>query len=334
MRIMIINGPNLNMLGIREPHIYGTTTLDAIKSVCEEFAHVSGAQLSFHQSNHEGVMVDLIQSARTEADAIIINPAAYSFTSVAIFDALKIFEGPIYEVHISNIHARDGGAAIVAGNERVLRARFADAKFFWDLDRKIALDDLVPKLADVVFHAKLGSVADKTARMEKLAGKLAAFVPGGDAMLASRAAQLSKADLVSGMVGEFAELAPGLRPKTSLLENGTGQRGRVPGGAQATDTAHHVGRRVDVADLVEKSQPVRGQQLPQRGDVHGPTLPGLALALIDCQPSPIVVLALSEGVCQMKSSERGHTCRSPSSRSRIASSSARSTPSRSPRPVW
>src|SRR5436190_3706417 len=107
MRIMIINGPNLNMLGIREPHIYGSTTLDAIKTSCEEFANFAGAKLSFHQSNHEGVLVDLIQSARQEADAVIINPADYSFTSIAIFDALKIFEGPIIEVHISNIHARD-----------------------------------------------------------------------------------------------------------------------------------------------------------------------------------------------------------------------------------
>ena len=107
MRIMILNGPNLNMLGVREPHIYGSTTLDAIKASCEEVAKLAGAQLSFHQSNHEGVLVDLIQSARTEADALIINPAGYSFTSVAIFDALKAFEGPIFEVHISNIHARD-----------------------------------------------------------------------------------------------------------------------------------------------------------------------------------------------------------------------------------
>jgi 3-dehydroquinate dehydratase-2 len=107
MRIMIINGPNLNLLGIREPHIYGSTTLDAIKASCEEFASFAGAQLSFHQSNHEGVLVDLIQSARTDADALIINPAAYSFTSIAMFDALKIFERPIFEVHISNIHARD-----------------------------------------------------------------------------------------------------------------------------------------------------------------------------------------------------------------------------------
>src|SRR5499433_1400265 len=100
MRIMIINGPNLNMLGIREPHIYGSTTLDAIKAACEEFASFAGAQLSFHQSNHEGVMVDLIQSAREEADAIIINPAGYSFTSVAMVDALMAFEGPIFEVHV------------------------------------------------------------------------------------------------------------------------------------------------------------------------------------------------------------------------------------------
>jgi len=107
MRLMILNGPNLNLLGVREPHIYGSTTLAAIRASCEEFAKLTGAHLEFHQSNHEGVLVDLIQSARENADAIIINPAGYSFTSVAIFDALKAFEGPIFEVHISNIHARD-----------------------------------------------------------------------------------------------------------------------------------------------------------------------------------------------------------------------------------
>jgi 3-dehydroquinate dehydratase-2 len=107
MRIMILNGANLNMLGIREPHIYGSTTLEAVKQACEDFAKFAGAELSFHQSNHEGVLVDLIQSARTTADALIINPAAHSFTSVAMFDAMKIFDGPILEVHISNIHARD-----------------------------------------------------------------------------------------------------------------------------------------------------------------------------------------------------------------------------------
>jgi len=104
---MILNGPNLNLLGVREPHIYGTTTLAAIQGSCEELARVAGAQLSFHQSNHEGVLVDLIHSAREAADAIIINPAACSFTSIALLDAIKVFDGPVFEVHISNIHARD-----------------------------------------------------------------------------------------------------------------------------------------------------------------------------------------------------------------------------------
>jgi 3-dehydroquinate dehydratase II len=106
-RLMILNGPNLNLLGVREPHIYGATTLAAIKKSCEEFAAFAGAQLLFHQSNHEGDLVDFIQSAREHSDALIVNPAAYSFTSIAMFDAFKAFEGPIFEVHIPNIHARD-----------------------------------------------------------------------------------------------------------------------------------------------------------------------------------------------------------------------------------
>jgi 3-dehydroquinate dehydratase-2 len=106
-RLTILNGPNLNLLGIREPHIYGTTTLAAIEASCTAFAADLGASLAFHQSNHEGVLVDLIHEARQAADAIIINPAGYSFTSVALFDALKAFDKPIVEVHISNIHARD-----------------------------------------------------------------------------------------------------------------------------------------------------------------------------------------------------------------------------------
>ena len=106
-RLMILNGPNLNLLGVREPHIYGTTTLAQIKESCETEAKQLKLELSFHQSNHEGALVDLIQSARQDADAIIINPAAYSFTSIAIIDAIKAFEGPVLEVHISNIHARD-----------------------------------------------------------------------------------------------------------------------------------------------------------------------------------------------------------------------------------
>jgi 3-dehydroquinate dehydratase-2 len=106
-RLMILNGPNLNLLGVREPHIYGTTTLAQIRENCEAHAGHLGMTLAFHQSNHEGQIVDWIQSAREAADAIIINPAAYSFTSIAIVDAIKAFEGPVLEVHISNIHARD-----------------------------------------------------------------------------------------------------------------------------------------------------------------------------------------------------------------------------------
>jgi 3-dehydroquinate dehydratase-2 len=106
-RITVLNGPNLNLLGTREPHIYGTTTLADIEASCADFARDLGATLTFRQSNHEGVLVDWIQAARTEAEALIINPAGYSFTSVAMFDALKVFPGPIIEVHISNIHARD-----------------------------------------------------------------------------------------------------------------------------------------------------------------------------------------------------------------------------------
>jgi len=106
-RLMILNGPNLNLLGVREPDIYGTTTLAAIEASCGEFAGVIGALVAFHQSNHEGALVDLVQSAREAADAIIINPAGFSFTSIALLDALKAFDGPVIEVHISNIHARD-----------------------------------------------------------------------------------------------------------------------------------------------------------------------------------------------------------------------------------
>jgi 3-dehydroquinate dehydratase-2 len=106
-RVMILNGPNLNLLGVREPHIYGTTTLEEIRVACEREASKLALTISFHQSNHEGELVDLIQSARQNADAIIINPAAYSFTSIAMVDAIKAFDGPVIEVHISNIHARD-----------------------------------------------------------------------------------------------------------------------------------------------------------------------------------------------------------------------------------
>src|SRR5262245_148463 len=106
----------------------------------------------------------------------------------------------------SNMQAKDGGKAIVNGNERVLRARLSDAKFFWDQDRKVKLEERVPALKDIVFHAKLGTVADKVARLQTLAAELASFVPDADVDQVRSAALLAKADLTSGMVGEFPEL--------------------------------------------------------------------------------------------------------------------------------
>ena len=107
---------------------------------------------------------------------------------------------------VANIEAPDGNAAVRAGNERVLRARLADAKFFWDQDRMRRLEDRLPMLDKVVFHAKLGSVGDKVRRLERLADRLVPFVPGADAVLCRQAVRLAKADLVTGMVGEFPEL--------------------------------------------------------------------------------------------------------------------------------
>ncbi len=121
--IYILNGPNLNRLGTREPEIYGTTTLAEIEAMCREAA--GGQPLKFLQSNHEGQIVEWIHEAIDGGSGIIINPAALSFTSIAILDALKMFKGPIIELHISNIHARDeahrhsrisaGVTAVIAG---------------------------------------------------------------------------------------------------------------------------------------------------------------------------------------------------------------------------
>ncbi len=107
---------------------------------------------------------------------------------------------------IANMQPTDNGAAIVAGHERVLRARLSDGRFFWDQDRKKTLQAWGEGLASVTFHAKLGSIADKVSRINALAAKLAAYIPGTDAGLVARAAALCKADLVTGMVGEFPDL--------------------------------------------------------------------------------------------------------------------------------
>lgn len=105
--IYVLNGPNLNLLGLREPEIYGHKTLADVEVLCRHAAENAGFSVRFFQSNAEGVLVDRIQEARQEASAIVINPAAYSHTSIAILDALKSFNGPVAEVHISNIYRRE-----------------------------------------------------------------------------------------------------------------------------------------------------------------------------------------------------------------------------------
>ena len=105
--IYIINGPNLNLLGQREPKIYGSNTLKDIEDICLKIANNSNIKINFLQSNAEHEIINWIHSAREEASGIIINPAAYSHTSIAILDALTLFDKPIIEVHISNIHKRE-----------------------------------------------------------------------------------------------------------------------------------------------------------------------------------------------------------------------------------
>ncbi len=105
--VYLMNGPNINLLGVRQPELYGSTTLEEIEASCTKLAGELGIGLRCFQSNSEGQFVDWIQEARGSAAAIVMNPGAYSHTSIAILDALAAFDGPVIEVHISNIHARE-----------------------------------------------------------------------------------------------------------------------------------------------------------------------------------------------------------------------------------
>lgn len=105
--VLVLNGPNLNMLGTREPTTYGHDTLADISSLCRQTADELGLSLEFRQTNHEGELIDWIHQARVRCAAIVINPAAWTHTSVAIRDALVASELPVIEVHISNVHARE-----------------------------------------------------------------------------------------------------------------------------------------------------------------------------------------------------------------------------------
>ena len=105
--VYLLNGPNLNLLGMRQPELYGSATLPDVEASCAKLASELGLELCCLQSNSEGQIVDWIQEARDSADAILVNPGAYSHTSIAILDALAAVEGPVLEVHVSNIHARE-----------------------------------------------------------------------------------------------------------------------------------------------------------------------------------------------------------------------------------
>lgn len=105
--ITVLNGPNLNMLGLRQPHIYGTATLDDVENLCAETALELGLGIDFRQSNIEGELVSWIQECRGRSAGIIINPAGYTTTSIAMLDALLIADQPVIEVHITNIHKRE-----------------------------------------------------------------------------------------------------------------------------------------------------------------------------------------------------------------------------------
>jgi 3-dehydroquinate dehydratase-2 len=103
----VLNGPNLNLLGVREPNIYGRTTLEDIRLACQARAGTLGYPVEFRQSNHEGVLVDWVQAAREAASALVINPAAYGHTSIALLDALKTLSIPIVECHLSHLATRE-----------------------------------------------------------------------------------------------------------------------------------------------------------------------------------------------------------------------------------
>lgn len=107
LTVHILNGPNLNLLGQREPEIYGSETLEDVARSCQALGQKLGLAVSLFQSNHEGVLVEAVHAARGVAAGIVINPAAYTHTSVAILDALNAFDGPVIEVHLSNIHKRE-----------------------------------------------------------------------------------------------------------------------------------------------------------------------------------------------------------------------------------
>ncbi len=141
-RVLVLNGPNLNLLGTREPGTYGSETLKDVEALCKAAAAELGLAVDFRQSNHEGELVTWIQDARLTADAIVINPAAYSHTSVAIHDALRAVALPVAEVHLTNIHQREA----FRHHSYVSAVAFGVICGFGSLGYKLALVALAEKL--------------------------------------------------------------------------------------------------------------------------------------------------------------------------------------------
>lgn len=107
MRLLVVNGPNLNLLGEREPGLYGTASLADVEDRCRLLARELGVDVAFFQSNHEGDLIDAVQAARLDRDALVVNAGGLSHTSIALADALRAFKGRIVEVHVTNIHRRE-----------------------------------------------------------------------------------------------------------------------------------------------------------------------------------------------------------------------------------
>jgi 3-dehydroquinate dehydratase II len=141
--VYVLNGPNLNLLGKRQPAIYGHETLADVEKACRQIATELGLELRFHQSNREYELIDWIHEARETAGGIVINPAAFTHTSVAILDALNAFDGPVIEIHISNIHKREAFRhhSYVSGRADGLIAGFGTQGYTLAMRRIAALID-------------------------------------------------------------------------------------------------------------------------------------------------------------------------------------------------